>query len=108
VLRVAEAGSVLADTYTETSSSTGVREDVRGSVAGGGDIVRVEVGATRAAIDVPAGSYYVPLNQPLANLAVAALEPDTQNSYFANRLIHQLGDAARVMASPSLVFEEQD
>lgn len=108
VLRVAEAGSVLADTYTETSSSTGVREDVRGSVAGGGDIVRVEVGAARAAIDVPAGSYYVPLNQPLANLAVAALEPDTQNSYFANRLIHQLGDTARVMASPSLVFEEQD
>ena len=59
-------------------------------------------------IDVPAGSYYVPLNQPLANLAVAALEPDTQSSYFANRLIHQLGDTARVMASPSLVFEEQD
>ena len=57
---------------------------------------------------MPAGSYYVPLNQPLANLAVAALEPDTQNSYFANRLIHQLEDTARVMASPSLVFEEQD
>lgn len=84
VLRVAEAGSVLADTYTETSEQHGrAREDVRGSVAGGGDIVRVEVGAARAAIDVPAGSYYVPLNQPLANLAVAALEPDTQSSYFA-------------------------
>jgi len=66
---------VLADTYTETSSSTGVREDVRGSVAGGGDIVRVEVGAARAAIDVPAGSYYVPLNQPLANRPLRRWSP---------------------------------
>ena len=70
--------------------------------------MRVEVGAARAAIDVPAGSYYVPLNQPLANLAVAALEPDTQNSYFANRLVDDLSHTARVMATPALVFEEID
>lgn len=108
VMRVAESGSVLADTYTETDRSSAVREDVRGTVAGAGDIVRVQVTPTRAAIDVPAGSYYVPLSQPLANLAVAALEPDTQNSYFANRLITGLSDTARVMATPSLVFEEPD
>ena len=50
----------------------------------------------------------MPLNQPRANLAVAALEPDTQNSYFANHLIQELGQSARVMAVPSLVFEETD
>ena len=60
----------------------------------------------RSAIDVPAGSYYVPLNQTLANLAVAALEPDTPHSYYSHRLIERLQDTARVMATPSLVFED--
>ena len=60
----------------------------------------------RSAIDVEAGSYYVPLNQSLASLAVAALEPDSQNSYFANHLIESLADTARVMGTPSLIFEE--
>ena len=108
VMRVAESGSVLADTYQETSRETTVRQDVRGTVEGGKPIIRVQVTPTRSAIDIPAGSYYVPLNQPLANLAVAALEPDTQNSYFANHLIASLADTARVMTPPSLVFEELD
>lgn len=108
VMRVAEAGSLLAETYQETSREVAERRDVRGTIAGGSDIVRVNVTPARTAIDVPAGSYYVPLNQPLANIAVAALEPDTQNSYFANRLIEALDDTARVMSTPSLVFEETD
>ena len=41
-------------------------------------------------------------------VAVAALEPDTQNSYFANRLVDDLSHTARVMATPALVFEEID
>jgi len=108
VLRVAEPGSVLADTYQEVRRETAARPDVRGTVAGSGDIIRVEATTTRTAIDVPAGSFYVPLNQPLANLAIAALEPDTQSSYFANHLINGMADTARVMATPSLVFEEPD
>lgn len=105
VMRVAEQGSVLADTYQETGRDTAARQDVRGTVAGSGDVVNVQTTLTRSAIDAPAGSFYVPLNQPLANLAVAALEPDTQNSYFANHLIGSLNETARVMAPPSLVFE---
>ena len=108
VMRVAEPGSVLADIYQETSRETTERPDVRGTVAGSAPIIRTQVTPVRSAIDVPGGSYYVPLNQPLANLAVAALEPDTQNSYFANHLIPNLADTARVMATPSLVFEETD
>ena len=108
VMKVAEPGSVLAESYRETARETGNRQDVIGTIAGGGDIVRVQVSTLRSAIDAPAGSFYVPLNQPRANLAVAALEPDTQNSYFANRLIQELGQSARVMAVPSLVFEETD
>ena len=108
VMRVAEPGSVLAESYRETAREAGNRQDVIGTIAGGGDIVRVQVSTLRSAIDAPAGSFYVPLNQPRANLAVAALEPDTQNSYFANHLIQELGQSARVMAVPSLVFEETD
>ncbi|MFN3438833.1 MAG: M14 family metallocarboxypeptidase [Acidovorax sp.] len=108
VLRIAESGSVLADTYRETARESGDRQDVIGTIAGGSGIVRVQVSPVRSAIDVPAGSFYVPLNQPRANLAVAALEPDTQNSYFANRLIEELGQTARVMSTPSLVFEENE
>ena len=107
-MRVAEGGSVLVDTYQETIRTSAERQDVRGTVAGAAPIIRVQVTLTRSAIDVPAGSYYVPLNQPLANLAVAALEPDTQNSYFANHLITTLTDTARVMTPPSLVFEETE
>ena len=106
VLRVAEPGSALADTYRETARETADRQDVIGTIAGGQGIVRVQVAPTRSAIDVPVGSFYVPLNQPRANLAVAALEPDTQNSYFANHLIADLARSARIMASPALVFED--
>ena len=105
VLRVAEPGALLADTYQETSRETGARQDVRGPMAGSDGIVRSQVALVRSAIDVPAGSFYVPLNQTLANLAVAALEPDTQSSYYANRLIERLEDSARIMGTPSLVFE---
>ena len=59
----------------------------------------------RGVIDAPPGSYYVPLSQPLANLVMAALEPDTQNSYFANQLIDSLASAARVMSEPAVKTE---
>jgi hypothetical protein len=108
VLRIAEPGGVLADTYSETSREPMEPADVRGTIAGGAGIIRTQVTPVRRAIDVPAGSFYVPLNQGLANLAVAALEPDTQSSYFANRLIDDLASTARVMTVPSLVFEDTD
>ena len=108
VMRVAEAGSLLVEKYEETAREVSERRDVRGGIAGNGEIIRVKVNPVRAAMDVPAQSYYIPLNQPLANLAVAALEPDTQNSYFANRLVDDLNHTARVMATPALVFEEID
>ncbi len=107
VMRVAEPGSLLADTYQETARETTARQDVRGPMADSEGIVRSQIALVRSAIDVPAGSFYVPLNQTLANVAVAALEPDTQNSYYANRLIEHLEDSARIMGTPSLVFEEQ-
>ena len=109
VLRVAEPGALLVDSYRETSRSTAALQDVRGTATSTSPaVVRVQVALARSALDIQPGSYYVPLNQPLAALVSAALEPDTQSSYFAHGLLASLDDAARVMSTPSLVFEETD
>lgn len=106
VLRVAEPGNMLADTYQEVERSSSAKNDVLGPSSR--SVERVKVQLQRIAIDVPEGSYYVPLNQPLANLAIAALEPDTQSSFFANHIITGLSDVARSMNNPSLVYDETD
>lgn len=53
-------------------------------------------------LDVPVGSYYVPLSQPLANLVIAALEPDAPGSYFSAGLLSELGKVARVTTLPGM------
>jgi hypothetical protein len=106
VLRVAEPGSLLGDNYRETSRAVGERQDVDGTIASNNPIIKVQVSLTRGVIDAPRGSYYVPLNQPLGNLVLAALEPDTQSSYFANQLLNGLQSTVRVMAEPNIKLEE--
>jgi len=101
VQRVDENGVLRGELYTERGRTLVDRADVRGAIADGGPAIRVDVTTAPAAFDVPVGSYYVPLDQPLANLAVAALEPDTQSSYFANHVIGRLGAVARVMLRPA-------
>lgn len=105
VMRVLEPGAMLGDSYHENSSTQSARQDVRGSIADAAPIIKAEVSLVRGVIDVPPGSYYISLNQPLANLAIAALEPDTQNSYFANRLLNGLNSSARIMTEPTLQAE---
>lgn len=53
-----------------------------------------------ALLDMPIGSYYVPLSQPLANLVVAALEPDTPFSLWAGGVITSPRKVARLTALP--------
>ena len=106
VMRVVDAGSVLGDLYRATSHSTGTRQDVRGGISDAQPIEQTEVELVRGLVDTPTGSFYVPLGQPLANLVLAALEPDTQNSYFANHILPNLSDAARVMAEPTGALEK--
>lgn len=104
VNRLLEQSALLGDIYREAPRSVAVRPDASGSDAM--PVVKTEVALVRGVIDAPAGSYYVPLNQPLGNLVIAALEPDTQHSYFANQLLESLAGAARVMSEPSLRAEE--
>jgi Zinc carboxypeptidase len=106
VFKVLEPSALLGDIYRETSRNGGKQQNARGSIAEGAPSAGIEVALTRGVIDAPAGSYYVPLNQPLANVAIAALEPDTQSSYFANQLLDGLASVARVMTEPSLKTEE--
>lgn len=105
VLQVAEAGGLLGDRYQETARSTGERQDARGAIADGNAIIQAQVSLSRGLVDVPRGSFYVPLGQPLGNLVVAALEPDTQSSYFANHLVPDVQSTVRVMAPPNIKFE---
>lgn len=87
VQRVAEQAPVLSDGYA----------------AAGAD---AKISVVRNAIDAVPGSYFISMNQPLANVAAAALEPDTPYSYVKQGIIPTLGDLARVMAPTTLVFEE--
>jgi hypothetical protein len=100
VMQLDELGDMRAETYRELSRETMARPDVRGTVADINGMVKVQVQTVPSLIDVKTGSYYVPLDQPLANLVIAALEPDTQNSYFANGVITSLDAQARVMSRP--------
>ena len=51
------------------------------------NVVRLETAVEPARVAAKAGDFYVPLDQPLANVIAAALEPETQSSYAANRVL---------------------
>ena len=106
ILTLAESGSMLGDSYREISRVEGYRQDACGLIAANNMVIKAQVSLVRAAVDVARGSYYVPLNQPLGNLVVAALEPDTPSSYFANQILPNLQATVRVMAQPNVKFEE--
>lgn len=95
VQQLQEAGDVRGETFRELA------REPRGDAAGDDGAVRVRVHAQPVLVDVPAGSYYVPLDQPLANLAIAALEPESPVGWLAAGIVAQVGDVARVLAPPA-------
>lgn len=99
VRRVLRQSALLGDLYTARAPKPEVR------AASGTAPLPPEVSLVRGVIDAPAGSYYIPLNQPLANLAIAALEPDTPASYVSRQLIPGLSSIGRVMAEPAMESE---
>ena len=104
VQRIEQTGALRGESYAEmvrgAGSEAGPRSDASGSIADAGPVLRINVKLVPALIDVEAGSYYVGLDQPLANLVVAALEPDTPNSYLANRIVSEMSGMARVLRRP--------
>ncbi len=94
VQQLQQNGVVRGEVYREATRAAAAR-------AGAADsLLRLEVETVPSLIDAASGSYYVPLDQPLANLAFAALEPDSPNSYVAHRVVNALGGVARVTARP--------
>ena len=106
VLKVLEPSSLLGDVYREKPRNTLAQQATPTNAAGGLPAAKTEVNLVRGVIDAPSGSFYIPLNQPLANLAMAALEPDTPSSYFSNQLLESISSTARVMSEPALRTEE--
>ena len=94
VQQLQQNGVVRGEVYQEATRAPAPRAE-RGDA-----LPRIEVDTVAALVDAAAGSYYVPLDQPLANLALAALEPDAPNSYLAHRVVNALGGVARVTARP--------
>jgi hypothetical protein len=85
VERLPAAVSVQAERYVVRASESGKREDARGAIDDPQQVLRLTVETMPAApVDAPAGAFYVSLAQPLGNLAAAALEPHSQNSFAAN------------------------
>ena len=98
---LATGQTLQAEAWIERARGEMARPDVRGTAADGAQTIRrVVVSLAAREHRAEPGSYFVPLDQPYANLAVAALEPDTQSSYYANRLIEDLGAVLRVTARP--------
>lgn len=88
--------------YVVEAEIAGQRQDARGAIADSQDGIRVLRVQTRPGRVAPApGSFYVTMNQPLAALVSAALEPDSQNSFAANRLLAiDAGQLRRVVQWP--------
>lgn len=98
---VAQATWQLED-YVVDSEVSGQRQDARGAIADAQDIRVLSVHTLAGAGAPSPGDVYVSMNQPLAALVSAALEPDSQNSFAANRIM-DIGNGAlrRVMRVPS-------
>ena len=73
--------------YRVLTEQGGQRQDARGAIAASRAIRDLTVATEGLDKLLPAGSWYVPLNQPMGSLIAAALEPDSQNSFVANHVL---------------------
>ena len=79
--------TLQAERYVIEAAEGGQRQDVRGAIVSEEGIIKLKVRTEGAARELPAGTHYVSLAQPLGNLVAAAMEPDAENSYAANHLL---------------------
>jgi hypothetical protein len=93
--------------YVIETEDAGQRQDGRGAIADdqGIRVYKVHTDPARrpARTEPAAGWFFVPMNQPLAGLVSAALEPDSQNSFAANRVLDITnGQLRRVTGLPGV------
>ena len=96
VSQLEEAAELRGETYREIA-----RQPIAGApAANAGASTRVVVQVVPSLLDLAAGSYYVSMAQPLANLALAALEPDAPAGFASNRVIASVAVEARILQRP--------
>jgi hypothetical protein len=89
------------DRYVITGDSSGQRQDARGAIDdGGSDIRTLQVRTETVSETIGPGMVYVPLDQPLAPLIAAALEPDNQSSWAASHLLDVARSGLRRVREP--------
>jgi Zinc carboxypeptidase len=88
VLRVQQDANVDGERYRITRMQESKKEDVRrNDDDGAANVVQIATVVEPARLAVKTGDFYVPMDQPLANVIAAALGPETQSSYAANRVL---------------------
>jgi hypothetical protein len=92
VVQLDLAGEMRGETYRE------IGREAAAAQSG----ARLRVQTQPVLLDVPAGSFFVSLEQPLANLAIAVLEPESPAGYAANGVIANVTGVARVLVRPEL------
>lgn len=102
VQRLDEPGALRGETYAETGREPMRRSGASDSPVDAVAALRLQVELVPALIDAGAGSYYVGLDQPLANLVIAALEPDSPSGFVANRIVTDPRSQARVLMRPEM------
>lgn len=98
VLPVRQDRAARVESYRVLTETGGQRQDARGAIAADQPIRELTVATEASQRQLPAGSWYVPMGQPLGALVAAALEPDSQNSFVANHVLDvDAGTLLRVM-----------
>ncbi len=100
VNKVSAVGVVQGETYVGAPPGASATANSHG--ASGGAAAPKDVRTVATLLDVPAGSYYVSLAQPLANLVIAALEPDSPAGFANHHVITSVARTARVTALPNI------
>jgi len=92
VVQLELAAEMRGETYRETGREAAAAQSG----------ARLRVQTQPVLLDLPAGSFFVSLEQPLANLAIAVLEPESPAGYAANGVIANVASIARVLVRAEL------
>jgi Zinc carboxypeptidase len=84
VMAMPSGRHLQAQAYRVAQLNSGTRQDARGAIADEASVRLAQVSLIPLQTETGTGSYFISMAQPLSGLIAAALEPDSQNSYFAN------------------------
>lgn len=106
VQRVAEPAKVVVDGYFDTAMLAAKAALAAAAVPLAHRRLQ-DITVQRTLADAATHSYYLPVDQALApGLLSAALELDMPWSYYRHGVLEHLGDTARVIAPPALIFAD--